>query len=77
MLLRPILVKVSVFSNHHVTLIDFDDILLFHKFAYRHRPIIGNLHKIYPAGQSADVNAGGWFGDLACDELLTLKVHYG
>jgi len=42
-----------------------------------HRPFTRHPHKIYPAGQGADVNLGFGSGELAGDELLTTEVQDG
>ena len=52
-----------------------EKISLLYNLPHFHRPVIGHPNKINPAGQSADINRGGLFGDLAGDEWLTVNIH--
>jgi len=51
--------------------------LLFNDLPHFDRPIIGQPEKIHTFWQGANVYLRFGLSDLAGDELLTLKVHYG
>ena len=50
---------------------------LFYELPHADPLLPDNLHDIYPALQSADINGGGWFGDFLLQDCLTAGVVNG